>query len=480
MGMREWGPYFQGLVVILITGVPLSSVYFVFYENLPPALSVIFIIPVIMAWANYSLAVTTTPGSVPTGHGNRNHQNEQDEPPLFRAADDLEAPALIQLKKSGKKWRWCRKCELYKPPRTHHCRECGTCVLRMDHHCPWLNNCVGHYNTGHFLRFLIWTTASVVLCLGLHGYRLAQLLMYQSHLEAMRNGEYLQARKAVPIMYVPPATNREMIAIVVNAVILIIAVLSVGMLTAFQTYYAMTNVTTIESMENDKIVELMNKGRIPKVAAFPYDLGWYRNVSQVLGPRWYLWLLPQRQAGDGCVFPVAEKLFKEGNAVMWPPDEYYEYRRDPYGLSRGSRHGSDYDRGSAGIEDSDPGDYSGDDDGPSAQHPSPDRYSKPKPGRSSGRLTGGNLVSDDDDTPIARTHRGRKIGGRHVRRGSEGYVVREFTPQEREAMVRDVLARSQNAGHGGNGSGIVGSGRPTLRNEAEDEGIGRYAGSKWE
>jgi ribosomal protein L40E len=33
--------------------------------------------------------------------------------------------------------RFCQKCQCYKPPRAHHCRVCGRCVLRMDHHCPW-------------------------------------------------------------------------------------------------------------------------------------------------------------------------------------------------------------------------------------------------------------------------------------------------------------------------------------------------------
>ena len=26
----------------------------------------------------------------------------------------------------------------------------------IDHHCPWINNCVGHFNHGHFIRFLFF------------------------------------------------------------------------------------------------------------------------------------------------------------------------------------------------------------------------------------------------------------------------------------------------------------------------------------
>ena len=42
--------------------------------------------------------------------------------------------------------RKCENCDSMKPPRAHHCRTCGRCVMRMDHHCPWINNCVGANN----------------------------------------------------------------------------------------------------------------------------------------------------------------------------------------------------------------------------------------------------------------------------------------------------------------------------------------------
>ena len=34
-------------------------------------------------------------------------------------------------------WTVCARCEMYRPPRAHHCRICQRCIRRMDHHCPW-------------------------------------------------------------------------------------------------------------------------------------------------------------------------------------------------------------------------------------------------------------------------------------------------------------------------------------------------------
>jgi palmitoyltransferase ZDHHC6 len=95
---------------------------------------------------------------------------------------DARDPAGYEVKKLTGQPRFCRTCATYKPPRTHHCKTCQRyidtglamdelllmnylrCVLRMDHHCPWIGNCVGHRNYGHFIRFL----CSVVICCSYH------------------------------------------------------------------------------------------------------------------------------------------------------------------------------------------------------------------------------------------------------------------------------------------------------------------------
>lgn len=51
-------------------------------------------------------------------------------------------------------WRYCFKCNIIRPPRSHHCSICDSCVMRMDHHCPWVGNCVGINNHKLFINFL--------------------------------------------------------------------------------------------------------------------------------------------------------------------------------------------------------------------------------------------------------------------------------------------------------------------------------------
>ena len=50
--------------------------------------------------------------------------------------------------------KYCKTCNIWRPPRCHHCRMCDNCIETQDHHCVWLNNCVGRRNYRYFFTFV--------------------------------------------------------------------------------------------------------------------------------------------------------------------------------------------------------------------------------------------------------------------------------------------------------------------------------------
>ncbi|CAO3693105.1 unnamed protein product [Rhizopus stolonifer] len=221
---------------------------------------------VAMTYIHYFLTCFTNPGSVPIRYIPRQQ-------------------AYIEVKKSTHTPRFCKTCDNYKPPRTHHCSICKRCVLKMDHHCPWVNNCVGYFNYCHFIRFIICVNVSCIYIFVLLCCRLHQIIknLHESH--------------PLPL---------EIGFLSVNLICLAVVMITVGILTSYHVYCITTNTTTIEGFEKGRSLTFKGMGRIQNVKK-PYDQGLFKNLSAVLGHP-MLWLLPRSMRGTGLDFSISLRL----------------------------------------------------------------------------------------------------------------------------------------------------------------------------
>ena len=110
---------------------------------------------------NYVMAVRTSPGI--SNSDPANLASTANAEIVVDAEDPQSSTESMQIIRLQHKYELqnqqeCKKCNLTKPLRSHHCSICRTCVMKMDHHCPWLNNCVGLGNYRYFVCFLLWIT----------------------------------------------------------------------------------------------------------------------------------------------------------------------------------------------------------------------------------------------------------------------------------------------------------------------------------
>lgn len=181
--------------------------------------------------------------------------------------------------------RYCRKCQNIKPERAHHCRRCKRCIKKMDHHCPWIGACVNNDNLAHFIRFTTLGAATEIMQ-GLYlSYTVILLLKEGTH-AANKVGIVLGAALAFSSFFIA----------------------FVGISFSYlNVKNALKNITFIESSMLDDL--RLYGMECPKS---PYDLGWYENLTSILGKPYFLFLFGESSC-DGMSFR------KTYDIERWPP-----------------------------------------------------------------------------------------------------------------------------------------------------------------
>ncbi|KAM0159864.1 hypothetical protein ACHAPG_003296 [Botrytis cinerea] len=104
---------------------------------------------------------------------------EEDEDPLRLAPTQNDWTMIKSAQSSTNAMevptKYCKTCNIWRPPRGHHCRVCDNCIETQDHHCVWLNNCVGRRN---YRYFFVFVTSGTLLGTYLLGASIAQIIVY--------------------------------------------------------------------------------------------------------------------------------------------------------------------------------------------------------------------------------------------------------------------------------------------------------------
>jgi len=177
------------------------------------------------------------------------------------------------------KLKYCKTCNIYRPPRCTHCSVCENCVERFDHHCPWLGNCIGKRNYPLFYGFVSTTGALNILVLATS---VSQL--------ALRASEIAEEAQIGAGDAFGQALLREAMAAVLSIYALGIVWFTFG-LCAYHNWLVCTNQTTYEQI----------KGAFSG-AVNPFHRG-------ILGNYW-----------DILFSPVRPRYFNAHfNRLLWPP-----------------------------------------------------------------------------------------------------------------------------------------------------------------
>ncbi|KAI1101650.1 zf-DHHC-domain-containing protein [Jackrogersella minutella] len=166
------------------------------WHHVSPAVPLLFAYLFYICVSSFLHASGSDPGILPRNVHQFPPVDENEDP--LRLAPPTNDWTLIKSAESSTAamevpTKYCKTCNIWRPPRAHHCRLCDNCVETQDHHCVWINNCVGRRNYRYFFTFL---TSATLLSIYLVAASLAQVLVFS-------NQENVSFGKAVSHFRVP-------------------------------------------------------------------------------------------------------------------------------------------------------------------------------------------------------------------------------------------------------------------------------------
>ncbi|KAF1449925.1 Palmitoyltransferase ZDHHC6, partial [Spheniscus mendiculus] len=195
--------------------------------------------------------------------------------------------------------QYCKVCQSYKAPRSHHCRKCNRCVMKMDHHCPWINNCCGYQNHASFTLFLLLAPlgcihASFIFVMTMYTQLYNRISFGWSSVKIDMSAAKRDPRPIIPFGLSAFAASLFALGLALGTTI------AVGMLFIIQMKVILTNKTSIESWIEEKAKDRIQYYQTGETFIFPYDTGSkWKNFKQV-----FTWSgIPE---GDGLDWPVRD------------------------------------------------------------------------------------------------------------------------------------------------------------------------------
>ncbi|KAI1370715.1 zf-DHHC-domain-containing protein [Hypoxylon crocopeplum] len=150
------------------------------WHHISPAIPIIFAYLFYICISSFLRASGSDPGILPRSLHQFPPADEHEDPlrlapptndwTLIKSAEPSTAAMEVPTK-------YCKTCNIWRPPRAHHCRLCDNCIETQDHHCVWINNCVGRRNYRYFFTFL---TTATILSVYLIAASLAQVLVFSN------------------------------------------------------------------------------------------------------------------------------------------------------------------------------------------------------------------------------------------------------------------------------------------------------------